>query len=239
MKRIAICDDNELQRGILAEMLKEYFRRIYQKVELVGYNSGDTLAADMEENELHVELILLDIYMPGMNGIETARKLRQFHCNAEIVFLTASAEHALESYEVQAAGYLVKPVDMDRLAALLNQILWGGVELRKRIEIKWGRQYRYPYVSDIMYIEGTAHKSVLYLVDGSEIQTIAKISTLKGKIDDPHFLQCHQSYLVNMNHIADIQQDIILSNGQVIPISVRRRTKTIETYHQFFSEVMG
>lgn len=238
MKRIAICDDNELQRGILAEMLKEYFRRIYQKVELVEYNRGDTLAADMEEDDLHVGLILLDIYMPGMNGIETARKLRELHCNAEIVFLTASSEHALESYEVQAAGYLVKPVDMDRLAALLNQILWGGVELRKRIEIKWGRQYRYPYVSDIMYIEGTAHKSVLYLTDGSEIQTIAKISTLKEKIDDPHFLQCHQSYLVNMNHIADIQQDIILSNGQTIPISVRRRTSTIETYHQFFREVM-
>lgn len=126
MKRIAICDDNDLQREILAEMLRQYFRRIYQKVELVEYNSGDTLVADMEEDDLHVELIFLDIYMPGKNGIETAQKLRLLSCDAELVFLTSSTEHALESYEVKAAGYLVKPVEMNRLCALLNQILWGG-----------------------------------------------------------------------------------------------------------------
>lgn len=237
MKKIAICDDNELQREILAELLREYFRRIHHSVELVEYDSGETLAADMDDGDLGVELIFLDIYMDGMNGIDTAKRLRELNCSAEIVFLTASAEHALESYEVRASGYLVKPVSIGKLASLLNHI--HGIGLRKRIEIKTGRQYRYPYVSDIMYIEGNGHKASIYLVDGSQITTIEKISALREMIDSALFIRCHQSYLVNMNYIADITRDIVLSSGVCIPISVRRRTETIETYHRFFKEALS
>lgn len=234
MKRIAICDDSRLQREILAEMLKEYFRKIHQDVELVEYSAGETLADDMEDDDLHVELIFLDIYMGGMNGIDTAKRLRKLGCSAEIVFLTASSEHAIESYDVHASGYLVKPIGIDRLTVLLDHIL--GIGLRRRIEIKTGRQYRYPYVSDIMYIEGTGHRASIYLVDGSQITTTEKVSTLSAMINSSLFVQCHQSYLVNMNYISDIDKDIILSNGVCIPVSIRRRTDTIETYHQFFNQ---
>lgn len=236
MKRIAICDDNEIQRQILAEMLKEYCFRIHQKVEIVEYSCGESLIADVEEKESDVELIFLDIYMTGVNGIDTAKKLRELGCDTEIVFLTATADYALESYDVRAGGYLVKPVNMSKLSVLLNHIFWIG--LRKRIEVKCGKQYRYPYVSEIMYMESSGHKVFICLADGSQIKTIEKISTLKERIDDNHFLQCHQSYLVNMNYIADIQKEVILSNGKKIPISVRRRTETIETYHQFFTQIV-
>lgn len=139
MRRIAICDDNEIERQIIAEMLKEYCRGIQQQV-----------------------------------------------------------------------------------------------ELKKRIEVKCGKQYRYPFTSDIMYIEGVAHKATFFLVDGSTISTIEKISTLKERIGGESFLQCHQNYLVNMAYIADIQKEVHMTNGKKIPISVHRRTETIELYHQFF-----
>lgn len=98
-----------------------------------------------------------------------------------------------------------------------------------------GKQYRYPYLSDIMYIEGEAHKATLHLVDGSQLSTIEKISLLKERLGDDCFLRCHQSYLVNMDYIADIQKDIIMEDGQIIPVSVRRRTETIAYYHKFFN----
>lgn len=239
MKKIAICDDNDLQREILHEMLNEYFHRIYQKAEIVEYGRGDIVAADMEDGDLDVSVIFLDIYMPGMNGIETARRLRELGCHAEIIFLTASSEHALESYEVEAAGYLVKPVDMERLSNLLNHIFW--TDAKRRIEIKCGRQYRYPYIHEIMYVESMGHRVTLHLTDGTTIETTDKIKTMQERIDDFHFLQCHQSYLVNMNYVADIQnhgEEIVLSNGERVPISVRRRTETVERYHRFFRGVL-
>lgn len=236
MKRIAICDDSELQRQLLAEILREYCSRNYEKLELLEYNCGEALIADVEEDECNAELIFLDIRMPGMNGIDTAKKLRKLGCSAELVFLTATADYALTGYDVQAAGYMVKPIDVKKLRELLRHIFWR--EQRKRIEIKCGRQYRYPYINDIMYIESSNHKALIYLVDGSQLSTIEKISTLKDRIDSSHFLQCHQSYLVNMNYIADIDKCVILSNGKRIPISVRRRSETMETYHQFFTQIM-
>lgn len=236
MKKIAICDDSELQRQLLAEILREYYRRNFEKLILVEYDCGETLVADVEDDECDVDLVFLDIYMPGMNGMETARKLRTLKCDADIVFLTATADYALAGYDVQAAGYLVKPVDMKKLMVLLRHIFWR--EQRKRIEIKCGRQYRYPYISDIMYIESSNHKAIIYLADGSRMDTIEKISTLKERIDDLHFLQCHQSYLVNMHYIADIQENVILSDGKEIPISARRKRETIETYHQYFIHIL-
>ena len=232
MKRIAICDDSEIERQIFSEMLKEYWRMLHRQVEIVEYNNGEALIADVEEDECHVELIFLDIYMTGINGLETARKLRKLNCSANIVFLTGTAEYALESYEVGASGYLVKPVDKKKLSALLNQIFC--MELHKRIEVKCGRQYRYPYVSDIMYIEGAAHRATLFLADGSRISTIEKRSTLKERSGDEIFMQCHQSYLVNMVYIADIQKEVLMTNQKKIPVSARRRTETIQLYHQFF-----
>ena len=92
----------------------------------------------------------------------------------------------------------------------------------------------YPYVSDIMYIEGAAHRATLFLADGSRISTIEKISTLKERIGDEIFMQCHQSYLVNMVYIADIQKEVLMTNQKKIPVSARRRTETIQLYHQFF-----
>ena len=77
MKQIAICDDSEIERQIFSEMLKEYWRMLHRQVEIVEYNNGEALIADVEEDECHVELIFLDIYMTGINGLETARKLRK------------------------------------------------------------------------------------------------------------------------------------------------------------------
>lgn len=233
MKQIAICDDNEIERQMLAEILMGG-GGTDQQVKITEYSCGEQLIMDVEEDECHAELIFLDIYMPGMNGMDTAKKLRELHCDTEIVFLADTAKYAMDGYEVEAVGYLVKPLDVKKLEALLDHIF--RMEQKNRIEVKCGKQYRYPLISDIIYIEGVAHKATLHLADGSTISTINKISTLKEKIGDENFLQCHQSYLVNMAYIVDIQKDIYMIGGKQIPISIRRRKETIELYHRFFNK---
>lgn len=236
MKKIALCDDNALQRQLLAEILEEYYRRNCEKLELLEYDNGEALIFDAEDEEYDVDLIFLDICMPGMDGMDTAKTLREMHCGAEIVFLTVTADYALEGYEVQAAGYLVKPIDVKKLNYLLRHIFWR--EQKKRIEVKCGKQYRYPFINDIIYIESFRHQAIIHLADGSSIKTIEKISTLKERIDDLRFIQCHQSYLVNMSYIADIQKNVIMGDGKEIPLSVRRKMEVVESYHQFFAQSM-
>ncbi len=130
MKRIAICEDNEIEAELLRELLVAYFRRFGIKAEIFIYYSGEALVADVEENFMDAELIFLDIYMDKLNGMETARKLRELHCDSEIIFLTATTKYAIESYDVNAAGYLLKPIDMDRIAQILDRIFYREVHRR-------------------------------------------------------------------------------------------------------------
>ena len=147
-----------------------------------------------------MDLLFLDICMKQLNGMETARKLRQIQCKVPIIFLTASPDYAIESYEVQASGYLLKSFSEEKLMKLLNRIL--KTDMKRRVAIKNRRQYRYPCTDDIMYIDSNKHNVTLHLSDGSEIITVDKLGEIEKRINEKRFLRCHQSYLVNMDYIC-------------------------------------
>ena len=119
-----------------------------------------------------------------------------------IIFLTASPDYAIESYEVQASGYLLKSFSEEKLMKLLNRIL--KTDMKRRVAIKNRRQYRYPCTEDIMYIDSNKHNVTLHLSDGSEIITVDKLGEIEKRINEKRFLRCHQSYLVNMDYIQNI-----------------------------------
>ena len=233
MKKIAICEDSEIDRGILVETLKQYFREIDEKLSVAEYSSGESLLADMEEGFLlDANLLFLDIYMGGLDGIETARKLRSLHSNIPIIFLSSSRDFALESYEVEAAGYLLKPFRKSVLKSLLSRIL--KTERKKRVAIKIGRQYRYPYTDQILYIDSSAHTVTLHLTDGREITTQEKLGEIEKRINENKFLRCHQSYLVNMDYIVDTEDGFLMKDDTVVPIRVRGRKEITDIYHDYF-----
>ena len=234
VNKIAICDDVEVERFVLKRQLMVYFQKNGGEAQIQEYESGESLLADVEDGYLWPDLIFLDIYMGALNGMDTARKLRKLGVKAPIVFLTASPDFALESYEVEASGYLLKPAEEEQTTALLHRLLKPG--LRKRISVKCRRQYRYPFVDEILYLESDRHTVTLHMLDGSEIETTEKLGDLEKRIDDPCFCRCHQSYLVNMEHITDVQEDFILRNGDQVPIRVRGRKDVLDSYNDYFEK---
>lgn len=234
VNKIAICDDVEVERFVLKRQLMVYFQKNGGEAQIQEYESGESLLADVEDGYLWPDLIFLDIYMGALNGMDTARKLRKLGVKAPIVFLTASPDFALESYEVEASGYLLKPAEEEQTTALLHRLLKPG--LRKRISVKCRRQYRYPFVDEILYLESDRHTVTLHMLDGSEIETTEKLGDLEKQIDDPRFCRCHQSYLVNMEHITDVQEDFILRNGAQVPIRVRGRKDVLDRYNDYFEK---
>ena len=169
--------------------------------------------------------------------LETARKLRQLQCKVPIIFLTASPDYAIESYEVQASGYLLKSFSEEKLMKLLNRIL--KTDMKRRVAIKNRRQYRYPCTDDIMYIDSNKHNVTLHLSDGSEIITVDKLGEIEKRINEKRFLRCHQSYLVNMDYIKDVEDDFIMEDGTLVPIRVRGRKEILDTYYDYFVNHFG
>ena len=125
MRKIAICDDSKLDRQLLKVVIQIYFENNEEEFKIFEYESGDNLLADIEEGYIEVELLFLDIIM---NGMKIARKLRDIQFKAPIIFLTAHADYAVESYEVYVAGYLLKPYDTNKLTLLLDEILQRSVQ---------------------------------------------------------------------------------------------------------------
>lgn len=232
MKKIVICDDVEIDRSILRHFLEKYFDDRGEEALVEEYSSGESLTADVEEGYLGMDLLFLDIFMNGINGMETAVKLRALSRTAPIVFLTMSPDFAVESYEVEASGYILKPFSASQLVRLLEKTLKTGD--RNRVAVKTGRQFRYPYTDDILYIDSNRHIVTLHLKDGSEIVTQDKLNDIESRIGEKRFLRCHQSYLVNMDQVADVKEDFILKNGNMVPIRVRGRKELIDAYNRYF-----
>lgn len=121
---IALCDDREAERKAVCRLLCSMTKlRQDFRLEVIEYGSGESLLLDLETDRWDFQLVLLDIVMKPLSGMETARQIRAMGRNVPIAFLTTSPDYALESYDVGAAGYLLKPVAQEKLAALLRKVL--------------------------------------------------------------------------------------------------------------------
>lgn len=156
----------------------------------------------------HYDIYLLDVVMPGLNGIELAKEIRSSDKAADIIFLTSSPEFAVESYTVKASNYLVKPVSRDRLVEALDDIMRTRTEDRDScLVLKSSVGVHKVHISEIIYIEALNRKVVYYLRNNSQITCVEKFASVCDQLlQHPEFLLAHRSFLVNMNYIRRISE---------------------------------
>lgn len=119
---VAVCDDLEEERLSLARMIRSWARSRGLSVQIRSFSSGEELLNACRQPELY-QFVFLDIFMPGLSGIETARRLRASGCNMSIIYATTSVDHGVESFETRAADHLVKPFREEDVARALDWCL--------------------------------------------------------------------------------------------------------------------
>lgn len=233
MLRFALCDDEESAHAALRETISTIpgYRRAAD-VRISEYRRGEDLLADVTEGYERFDLVFLDIYMDGITGVETARRLRAAKDRTPIVFLTTSPNFGVEAFEVEAAGYLLKPAGREKLSALLGKVLAPAYQ--PRVMLLCSRERRYFNLGDILYAESFSHVVQLHLVSGEVVACSENLMELEKALADPRFLRCHQSYLVNLEHVKDVREDFLMDTGVHIPIPVRRRREMADIYYRFF-----
>ena len=216
--RIAVCEDNEIHRDILEHLLNRYFSERSIPFALIPYEYGKNFLYDMEEGSFF-DVTFLDIYMEDAMGNEIAHKLRAMGYQGEIVFLTASPDFAIESYDVDACGYLLKPLDYEKLKMVMDRISRNTdpctYQIRQRTTMT-----KLVY-HEILYIESSNSKCIFHTASGGEYTVYKTLNTIEKELGDRRFLRCHQSFLVNMDHIKQIGKQFLLSNGDYVPIRQR------------------
>lgn len=219
MIRIAVCDDSMEFLQQIACMVEQWSEQSEMPVELYRFTNGDELLT--KNAVIHMDIIFLDIIMPLQNGIDTAKELRQSDDAVKIIFLTSSPEFALDSYEVKACGYLLKPVAYEKVKETLNECSHAFETEPKHIVLKTAFGYQKLYFCEIEYVEAQNKKVVFYLRTGEAVEALTSLHLLEDKLTESDgFFKCHRSYLVflpNVDHFS--MTEIMTKSGRRIPIA--------------------
>ncbi len=216
MIHIAICDDEKHMSDQIRAMASDFFRKKNREIRLRTFLSGEELLND----EGQIDILFLDIQMKGMDGLETARKLRAGQFRGFLIFITVLKEMVFQSFEVQAYDYLVKPVEekqfektMERLFASMQNAGEDSLLVQKGYE---GRIIR---EDEIVFCEVIDRKIYLNLASGEVVDYYERIENLETKLGS-HFFRCHRSYLINLKHLKGYKNGTAcMDNGKEVPVS--------------------
>ncbi len=185
------------------------------------------------------DLLLLDMLMPGINGMQAAREIRERNSRVQIVFLTSSPEYAVESYSVRAYYYLLKPASEERLSPILDRLMDDFKKPEDALLIKThSSAFSLPYTK-IEYIEVSAKKLYFFLTDGSTREVPGKLADFEQTLlKRSGFMKVHRSYLVNLQWVQELRQGELLTvSERRVPVSRAAYPQVRTAYTQFlFSE---
>ncbi len=235
--KIAICDDDRNELFRILSILADYQLERNTEFSYKPFESSVELSA--EASHERYDIYLLDIVMPGLDGMELAREIRSYDKAADIIFLTSSSEFAVESYQVKASNYLMKPLQKDRVFEALDDIIRTRIEdrdscivLRSNIGVHKVR------LSEIVYVEALNRKVIYYLKNNSQITCAEKFAAVCNLLlQHQEFLLVHRSFVVNMNYVRSIDAtDMCLANDSCIPLAQRRVPEIKRLYLAFQME---
>lgn len=217
MLSILAVDD---ERPSLDEL--SYLLRTSDRVSQVSVAQSATEALRRLRDDTY-DIVLLDIRMPGLDGLELARVLSRFSQPPLIVFVTAHNEHALEAFDVGAAGYLLKPVDRERLERILDRVLGPGFEELETVPVEVGDRTVLISRVDISWVEAAGDYVRLHLRDGRSYLFRTPMSALEERWSG--FARIHRSYLVALHDIEELRTDgartSVKVTGTELPVSRR------------------
>lgn len=230
---ISICDDNEAQISLLRLLLGEWCADKPFALSIDEYVSAESFLFSYPDRPC--DLLLLDIEMKQINGMQLAKKLRSDGDMLPIVFITGYSDYMNDGYEVEALHYLLKPVDKSKLFAVLDRYVNRHTPEN---EVMLQCEDRTLHVSPemIVYCEAVGKRTHVYLSGGECLVCTMGISGIKGLLP-ADFISCHRSYIVNLRFVRSIgKTELSLDNGGNIPLSRRLYKEVNERFIGFYAK---
>ena len=220
---IAVCDDEALERQRIADLVNQIMPEEGLSCRVTSYESGADLLSAIQHGG-RFQILLLDVMMEGLDGMALAAALREKGDHTAIIFISSNMEMALRGYEVEAARYLAKPVDRERLREAL-MFCYRTRLAQKEILLPTASGQSRILPSDLIYAETWERGVRLILKDGRE-ETGLKISELAAMLPERQFVFCHRTILVNLAFIQSIRYcELELKSGATLPISKYRQSE--------------
>ena len=238
IRKLAVCDDEKVMIRQISAYLGQIQNEMQDSFEVSYYSSAEELVTHLDRS---TEVLLLDISMGGMTGMEGARRLREGGYSGDIIFITSMEQYAIEGYSVHAFGFITKPVVFDELKdTLLKCLKKRDSQKRSVLAVETADGTEILNLNDIIYAEVYQHSTSFVLRRGRHLESAMQLSELESRLGGQGFFRSHRSYLVNMRHITKIgQTDLTLSDGSTVPLSRHRNKEFLTAYTRFMGVVLG
>lgn len=220
MLNICLCDDDKDVLDYYSDRIDELSNKNNYAYKIEKFVSGESLIFDLEDNPNRFNIIIIDIIMKQINGIETTKILRKYGYNGIIIFLTTSKEFALDSFNVEPLNYILKNDSNDRFDNIFlkaaNQVFRT---LNKNIIISSKPQSKVINLDNIVYMESLNKKVILHKVSGELEQVNCVLKDIYEKVKENGFIRCHKAYIVNIKYVQTFNKlECRLQKNIVIPI---------------------
>lgn len=224
---IALVDDDEFQIEQLYTFLT---KQLGGKFTCDRYTNGESFLQGFTSGSY--DLIILDIFMDELTGIDTAKKIREKDASVRLVFSTTSNEFASESYEVNACYYLCKPLDSDKVAQMLDRINIDALENMRTITLPDGTSL---ILRTVIYADSNGHYINFHLTSGETMETRITFSQLEAMLCAyPFFFSPTKGILVNFHEVSRLKDNTLqMVDGSIIPVSRRKGKAVTDAYSAF------
>lgn len=234
MIRIAVVEDEADYSRQLCEYLAQYAKERQYEFKVTCFYNGYGIT---DPYKPEYDIILLDIGMPFMDGLTTARLIREQDEEVVLMFVTNLAQYAISGYSVDALDYILKPVSYFSFSQYLTRAI---SRIRKRsadyltITLK-GSIYKIN-ISSICYVEIRDHSLVFYTKEKT-YHTAGKMREMEEKLKKYHFFRCHTSYLINLEYVQGVQRGFVIVCETEIPVSRSKKKEFMQAMSEYMNGV--
>lgn len=234
LMRVAVCDDDTTALNIISNSLEGIFSQRGVEVNLEPYSSALELAEVMQRRKF--DLLLLDIDMPGLDGISFAKTLREQGNQVDVMYISSREDKVFESLRIHPIGFIRKSRFLEEMPEIVGAYLDTRAARNEvsSIVLKKAGLVRPLRADAIAYIEGKRKDQSIHLVESSTITIRSTMQALEDELVGAGFIRIHQGYLVNYRQIELIEdQEVLLSSGERLPISRRKAAAVRAKYLEY------
>lgn len=228
MIHIAICEDNNEDLAYLRSLLC----RTKMLCDFTEYASAEPLLSDLKNRRKTFDIFLLDILLPGQNGVETARRIRELNEKAVLIFLTSSEDFYREAFDLYAFHYLLKPVSLSDLTEVLTNAAGHISAPEEILRITSRGQDTLLRHADIAYIDSSGHTLCFHMQDGREHTVYGRLDEIQAQLASGLFVRCHKSFIINLIHVDRLTREGFHIGNTLIPISRTRAQSAKDSYRR-------
>ncbi|MCD7918722.1 MAG: LytTR family DNA-binding domain-containing protein [Clostridiales bacterium] len=234
MTRIAIVEDDPIYSAQLQRYLSKYEQESGEKFRTVCFSDGVEL---VEHYSADYDILLLDIEMPGLDGMTAAERIRRVDREVVIIFITNMSQYAIRGYAVEALDYVLKPVSYYSFTQCIQRAI---ERMRKRTKqfhtVSTGKgETRKLELSHIYFVEVQGHTLIYHTAEG-EVTASGAMNEVERELAG-RFFRCNKGYLVNLEHVSSIQGDLVTVGGQQLQVSRAKKKPLLDALNNYINEV--